>query len=162
MVASDGSRGRSQGLGESPGWFWRTAEADGKQEASCPLAADGGLPLSDNVCDQSHLARLYVHTERWLHRCPTGSANGDASGISRGSLSRTAGGLIGASQLLAGGDTGGDLVDASRYLLLTSSGPVDALPHCVEVAQHRVECDHIGSFLRSYRATRGQPAKLRI
>jgi hypothetical protein len=87
------------------------------------------------------LGRLYVETFRRLQRRPVGSAlDGDASGVSRGSLSGTDGGLIGvARQLLTGGDVGGDLVDASRYLLLTRSDPVDALPNCVDVAQHPVE-----------------------
>jgi hypothetical protein len=34
---------------------------------------------------------------------------------------------------------GSDLADGARYLLLTSSDPIDALPHCVEVTQHRIE-----------------------
>jgi hypothetical protein len=36
--------------GHPPGWFCRTAEADGTQEASCLFAADTGLSLSDTVC----------------------------------------------------------------------------------------------------------------
>jgi hypothetical protein len=37
-------------VGDAPGLFCMTAEADGKQEASCPLAAANSLPLSDDVC----------------------------------------------------------------------------------------------------------------
>jgi hypothetical protein len=36
------------------------------------------------------------------------------------------------------------LVDASRYLLLTGSDPVDALLHCLEVAKHLLELLLIG------------------
>jgi hypothetical protein len=42
--------------------------------------------------------------------------------------------------LLTGGDTDGDLVDATRYLLLhlllTGGNPVDALSHRVEIKRH--------------------------
>jgi hypothetical protein len=31
---------------------------------------------------------------------------------------------------------GGDLIDASRYLLLTGGDPVDALPHGVDIERH--------------------------
>jgi hypothetical protein len=37
-------------VGQPPGWFCNTAEADGKQEASRPLATGNCLPLSDDVC----------------------------------------------------------------------------------------------------------------
>src|SRR6266853_6358265 len=36
--------------GHPPGWCCSTAEGDGKQEASCSLAAESCFPLSDNVC----------------------------------------------------------------------------------------------------------------
>src|SRR5713101_2721087 len=35
--------------GHPPGWFCSTAEAEGKQERSCPLA-EGCFPFSDNAC----------------------------------------------------------------------------------------------------------------
>jgi len=41
--------------------------------------------------------------------------------------------------LLTGGDTRGDLVDATHYLLLTSGDPVDALAHRVEIKRHCAE-----------------------
>ena len=56
--------------GHTPGCFCKTAEADGKQEASCPLAADN----FGQCLGQSRFARLYVHTHRRLQRCPLGSA----------------------------------------------------------------------------------------
>jgi len=40
---------------------------------------------------------------------------------------------------LTGHDTGGDLVDGARYLLLTSGDPVDALPYRVDIERHCVE-----------------------
>jgi hypothetical protein len=97
---------------------------------------------------RSRLGRLYFEALRRPQRCPVGSAlDGDASGITRGSLSGTAGSLIGAArQLLTGDDAGGDLVDASRYLLLTGSELIDALPNCVDVAQYLVELLPIGEM----------------
>jgi hypothetical protein len=56
--------------GHAPRCFCKTAEADGKQEASCPLAADN----FGQCLGQSRFARLYVHTHRRLQRCPLGSA----------------------------------------------------------------------------------------
>jgi hypothetical protein len=65
-----------------------------------------------------------------------------ATGLGQGSLSGTSGGLIG----------------AARYLLLTRSDPIDALPYLVE--GHCIELllierrggwrdHHVGDFLRS-------------
>jgi hypothetical protein len=36
--------------GHAASWRSNTAEADGKQEPSCPLAAASCFPLSDGVC----------------------------------------------------------------------------------------------------------------
>jgi hypothetical protein len=100
------------------------------------------LPAFFRRCLWSRVDRLYVETLGRLQRCRIGSAlERDARGITRGSLSDTIG-LIGvARQFLIGGD----LVDGSRYLLLTGRDPVDALPHCVEVAQCLVELLLIGA-----------------
>jgi hypothetical protein len=99
---------------------------------------------------RSRLGRLYVETLRRLQRCPVGSTlDGDARAISRGSLSDTFGSPIAAArQLLTGGDARGDLVDASRYLLLTGSEPIDALSNCVDVMQYLVELLLIGEIGR--------------
>jgi hypothetical protein len=35
---------------DAPWWCPKAAEADGKQERSCPLAAETSFPLSDDVC----------------------------------------------------------------------------------------------------------------
>jgi hypothetical protein len=40
---------------------------------------------------------------------------------------------------LTGRHAGNDLADGARYLLLTSSDSIDALPRIVEVTQHRIE-----------------------
>src|SRR5215470_11429006 len=77
--------------------------------------------------------------------------------------------------LLTSGDAGGDLVDATHYLLLTSDDPVDALAHRVEIKRHcaellriegrrswRCKCNHVGSALRNRFGLRRQPAKLRV
>jgi hypothetical protein len=87
-----------------------------------------------------------------LWRSHFGSAfDRDGTSISRGSRSGISGRLFGRARRLlsAGRDTGGELVDGSRYLLLTGSDlrntlglpdkrMLDALPHRVEAAQHRV------------------------
>jgi hypothetical protein len=53
----------------------------------------------------------------------------------------TRGGLISAARhpLLASGNSRGDFVDATSYQLLTGGDSVEALSHCVEVAQYLVE-----------------------
>jgi hypothetical protein len=100
------------------------------------------LPASFRQCLWSRVGRPHVESLGRLHRCRIGSAlEGDARGITRGTLSDTIG-LIGVARQFL---TGGDLVDGSRYLLLTGRDPVDALPHCVEVAQYLVELLLIGA-----------------
>jgi hypothetical protein len=131
--------GRSQGSSHPPGWLCRAAEADRKQEASWLLAADNGLSLSATVC--GGLAWLGFMSKRSGCNDARSALDGDASGISRGSLSGPAGDLIGAARRLL---TGGDLIDASRYLILTGSDPVDALPLGMDVAQHLGELVLIG------------------
>jgi hypothetical protein len=37
-------------VGHPPRWFCSTAEAEGKQEDSCPLAVESCFPFSDDVC----------------------------------------------------------------------------------------------------------------
>jgi hypothetical protein len=44
--------------GDAPWWCSNTAEAEGKQERSCPLAAEGRFALSDDVCGGLSSARL--------------------------------------------------------------------------------------------------------
>jgi hypothetical protein len=68
--------------------------------------------------------------------------------------------------------TGGDLIDASRYLLLTGGDPVDALPHGVDIERHCTELlliegrrdqrGRLGRFLRDRFGSWRQPAKLRV
>src|SRR5258708_20095741 len=73
---------------------------------------------------RSRLGRLYVQTHGRLQRCPVGSAlYRNATDLSRRNLSDTGGDLIDASRylLLTRGDAGGDLVGAARRLLLTGS-----------------------------------------
>src|SRR5215472_5478895 len=90
---------------------------------------------------RSHLGRLYFQRLRRLQRCPVGLAfDRDRTCISRWSLSGTGGGLIGgARRFLTGRDTGGDLIDASRYLFLTGGDAVEAMPHRVDIERHCVE-----------------------
>jgi hypothetical protein len=83
-----------------------------------------------------------------LWRSHFGSAfDRDGTSISRGSRSGISGRLFGRARRLL--SAGGELVDGSRYLLLTGSDlrntlglpdkrMLDALPHRVEAAQHRV------------------------
>jgi hypothetical protein len=116
---------------------------------------------------RSRLARLYVHKQRRLQRCPVGSAlHRDATGLSLSNtgckligiaphLPLTGGdsGLIGAACCgrLASGNARRDFVDASRHQLLTGDDQVQALPHRVEVAQYRVELIGVGDGWRSDR-----------
>jgi hypothetical protein len=93
-----------------------------------------------------------------LWRSHFGSAfDRDRTRISRESLSGINSRLFDRARrlLLAGRDTGGKLVDGSRYLLLTGSDlrntlglpdkrMLDALPHRVEIPQHYVELLVVG------------------